>query len=70
MKTFNVAEIFAQNFDKYGEIGSSVCVVIDGETTVDLWAGHKNEQRTDKWDENTLSVAIFNSLYLAFVHIY
>ena len=22
-----VAEIFAQNFDKYGEIGSSVCVV-------------------------------------------
>ena len=36
-----VAEIFAQNFDKYGEIGSSVCVVIDGETTVDLWAGHK-----------------------------
>ena len=47
-----VAEIFAQNFDKYGEIGSSVCVVIDGETTVDLWAGHKNEQRTDDWNEN------------------
>ena len=52
-----VAEIFAQNFDKYGEIGSSVSVVIDGETTVDLWAGHKNEQRTDDWNENTLSVA-------------
>ena len=52
-----VAETFAQNFDKYKEIGSSVCVVIDGETTVDLWAGYKNEQRTDEWDENTLSVA-------------
>ena len=52
-----VAEIFAENFGKYQEIGSSVCVVVDGETTVDLWAGYKNEQRTDEWDENTLSVA-------------
>ena len=52
-----VAETFAENFDKYKEIGSSVCVVVDGETTVDLWAGYKNEQRTDEWDENTLSVA-------------
>ena len=23
-----VAETFAQNFDKYGELGSSVCVVV------------------------------------------
>ena len=52
-----VAETFAQNFDKYGEIGSSICVVVDGETTVDLWAGYKNEQRTNEWDSNTLSVA-------------
>ena len=52
-----VAETFAQNFDKYAELGSSVCVVVDGETTVDLWTGHKNEQRKDEWDENTLSVA-------------
>ena len=52
-----VAEAFAENFDKYQEIGSSVCVVVDGETTVDLWAGYKNEQRTDEWGENTLSVA-------------
>ena len=33
-----VAETFAKNFDKYQEIGSSVCVVVDGEITVDLWA--------------------------------
>tara|TARA_B100001029_G_scaffold86868_1_gene71285 strand:+ start:124 stop:1323 length:1200 start_codon:yes stop_codon:yes gene_type:complete len=52
-----VAEVFAQNFEKYREIGSSVCVIVDGETTVDLWAGHKNEKRTDEWSENTLSVA-------------
>jgi len=59
-----VAEVFAQNFDKYGELGSSVCVVVDGETTVDLWVGYKNEQRKDKWDENTLSVA-FSSTKVA-----
>ena len=52
-----VAETFAQNFNKYAEIGSSVCVVIDGETKVDLWAGYKNEQKTDEWDKDTLSVA-------------
>ena len=52
-----VAETFAQNFNKYAEIGSSVCVVIDGETKVDLWAGYKNEERTNEWDKNTLSVA-------------
>lgn len=42
-----VAEIFAQNFDQYEEIGSSVCVVVDEETTVDLWAGYKIEERKD-----------------------
>ena len=52
-----VAETFAKNFITYGEIGSSVCVVVDGETTVDLWAGYKNEQKTNEWGKNTLSVA-------------
>ena len=52
-----VAETFAQNFNKYAEIGSSVCVVVDGEMKVDLWAGYKNEQKTDEWNKDTLSVA-------------
>ena len=71
-----VAEVFAQNFDKYGELGSSVCVVVDGEITVDLWAGHKNEERTDEWDENTLSVAFSSTkaalalcAHLSLIHI-
>ena len=53
----DVAEIFAQNFKKYEEIGSAICVVIDGEVIVDLYAGYKNELRTDEWSEETLSVA-------------
>jgi len=52
-----VAEIFAQNFNKYNEIGASLCVAVDGEITLDLWAGYKNEERTNEWDKNTLSVA-------------
>ena len=52
-----VAEVFAQNFNEYNEIGASLCVAVDGEITVDLWAGYKNEKRTDEWDKNTLSVA-------------
>ena len=52
-----VAETFTQNFEKYEEIGSSLCVVVDGEIAVDLWAGHKNKERTNEWSEKTLSVA-------------
>ena len=52
-----VKRIFNQNFDKYKEIGSSLCVIIDGEIVVDIWAGHKSRDRTKDWSEDTLSVA-------------
>ena len=52
-----VAEIFARNFIKYREIGSALCVIVDGEIVVDVWAGHKNKDKTKKWSEDTLSVA-------------
>ena len=52
-----VEEIFNHNFDKYKEIGSSLCVVIDGEIVIDVWSGHKNKDRTKEWSEDTLSVA-------------
>ena len=52
-----VERIFNHNFDKYKEIGSSLCVIVDGEIVVDIWAGHKNKDRTEDWSEDTLSVA-------------
>ena len=52
-----VKRIFNHNFDKYKEIGSSLCVIVDGEIVVDIWAGHKNKNKTKEWSENTLSVA-------------
>ena len=52
-----VKRIFNNNFDKYKEIGSSLCVIVDGEIVVDIWAGHKNKDKTKDWSEDTLSVA-------------
>ncbi len=52
-----VQRIFNHNFLKYGEVGSSLCVIVDGEIVVDIWAGHKNKNKTQEWSENTLSVA-------------
>ena len=52
-----VQRIFNHNFFKYGEIGSSLCVIVDGEIVVDIWAGHKNKHKTKEWSENTLSIA-------------
>ena len=43
-----VRRIFDQNFIKYKEIGSSLCVFIDGEVVIDLWSGHKNNDRTEE----------------------
>jgi len=48
---------FKHNFDKYKEIGSSLCVIVEGEIVVDIWAGHKNKTKTKEWSEDTLSVA-------------
>ena len=41
----DVAETFAINFDKYNEIGSSLSVIVDGEITVDIFAGHTTQQK-------------------------
>ena len=43
----NVAETFAINFDKYTEIGSSLCVIADGEVNCKFiyWAYIKSEKR-------------------------
>ena len=52
-----VQKTFNQNFFKYREIGSSLCVIVDGEVVVDIWAGHKNNTKTKEWSEDTLSIA-------------
>ena len=36
-----VREEFERNFAERGELGASVCVVVDGNVVVDLWAGSR-----------------------------
>jgi CubicO group peptidase (beta-lactamase class C family) len=49
-----VEEAFRQNFDAFGEVGAAVSVVVDGETAVDLWGGHRDAARTLPWERDTI----------------
>ncbi|MCH2171400.1 beta-lactamase family protein [Myxococcota bacterium] len=49
-----VEEVFAQNFRDGGEVGASVCCVLDGHVVVDLWGGHADAERTRPWTRDTL----------------
>jgi CubicO group peptidase (beta-lactamase class C family) len=49
-----VRAAFAANFANGGDIGASVAVTFDGETVVDLWAGHADKALTRPWEKDTL----------------
>ncbi len=51
-----VAAAFAENFDLRDEVGASLHVIKDGESVLDLWGGHKDEARTEPWQEDTISI--------------
>ncbi len=49
-----VREAFEASFRTRDEIGAAVSVCVDGETVVDLWAGHADPGRTRPWQRDTL----------------
>lgn len=49
-----VREAFAANFAKGLDDGASVCVIVDGNPLVDLWAGTRDAEGTLPWEEDTL----------------
>jgi CubicO group peptidase (beta-lactamase class C family) len=51
-----IAEAFAQNFAERGEVGASVCLVVGGETVVDLWGGAANPKTQAPWKKDTVSI--------------
>ena len=53
-------ETFYENFSSRKEIGAGVCVYKDGEKVVDLWGGHKDEDRQSPWVEET--IVLMNSV--------
>ncbi len=48
-----VLEAFKENYRVEDETGSSVSVIVDGETVVDLWGGYRNGDKTEPWDAHT-----------------
>jgi CubicO group peptidase (beta-lactamase class C family) len=49
-----VRQAFLRNFEEKGDVGASVAVSIEGEMVVDLWAGYRDAQRTQAWEEDTI----------------
>ncbi|HUN56904.1 MAG TPA: serine hydrolase domain-containing protein [Candidatus Binataceae bacterium] len=49
-----VREVFADNFDRRGEVGAAVAVTVDGRPVIDLWGGYADAARTHPWQRDTL----------------
>jgi CubicO group peptidase (beta-lactamase class C family) len=49
-----VGEEFQRNFAERGEVGASVCVMVDGERVVDLWGGVADPTTGRPWEEDTV----------------
>jgi CubicO group peptidase (beta-lactamase class C family) len=50
----NVQAEFEANFDTRGEVGASVCAVVNGEIVVDLWGGLSDPDSGRGWERDTL----------------
>jgi len=47
---------FERNFAERGEIGAAVCVILDGDTVVDLWGGTTDRHRQRPWERDTIGL--------------
>jgi CubicO group peptidase (beta-lactamase class C family) len=50
------AEEFERNFTERGEVGASLCVLVDGEPVVDLWGGVADPETGRRWERDTVGV--------------
>ncbi len=55
-----VREQFARNFRDRGEVGAACCVYLRGARVVDLWAGYRDIDKKEPWNEDTL-VCVFST---------
>ncbi len=49
-----VRAVFDANLASGAELGASLCVLRDGEPVVDLWGGHVDANRENRWGADTL----------------
>jgi CubicO group peptidase (beta-lactamase class C family) len=58
-----VIETFTRNFTDHGDhgdVGASFAAFIEGESVIDVWAGHKDLARTVPWEQDTI-VNVYSS---------
>jgi len=51
-----VRDEFERNFAERGEVGASVCVMIEGRTVVNLWGGLADRHSGRPWEKDTIGV--------------
>lgn len=49
-----VKEVFQKHIDEGKTLGAACCLIVDGETLVDLYGGHADAAKTQPWKDNTL----------------
>ncbi len=49
---------FERNFGERGDVGASVCVMLEGEPVVDLWGGVAEPSTGAPWQEDTITVVM------------
>ena len=50
----SVEDAFRENFDRFGEVGASLSVIIEGKPVVDVWGGFADPDRTRPWERDTI----------------
>jgi CubicO group peptidase (beta-lactamase class C family) len=50
-----VRDAFAREFAAGNEVGASLCLTLEGESVVDVWAGFMDGARTQPWQRDTLA---------------
>jgi CubicO group peptidase (beta-lactamase class C family) len=49
-----VRDALSDNFARFGEVGASVAVMVDGRMVVDIWAGNADAAGTRPWERDTI----------------
>ena len=60
-----VADEFARNFRRRGELGAACAAFVGGEKVVDLWGGHRDRAASEPWEEDTLVIVYSTSKGMA-----
>ncbi len=50
-----VRDALEKNLEEGLDLGASVAVMIAGETVVDIWGGHSDQERTVPWEQDTIT---------------